>query len=242
MTGTPMMNNVLELYSLIHFCRIRPFNKFETFQSEIGAPIRNGSQQARDRAMQKLQGLIRATMLRRTKKSKLDGKPLISLPERTTNMAEVKFTEAETEFYKSLETQTRLQFNKYLKAGTVGRNYSCILVLLLRLRQACCHPHLIKDFGVSLQTDVDPETMIELAKQLEVDVVARIKEADGAFACPICLDAVENPAIFIPCGHDSCSECFSRLTDPARGLVTGAENGPAETKCPVCRGRIDPKR
>lgn len=157
-------------------------------------------------------------------------------------MAEVEFTEDETDFYKALEQQTRLQYNKYLKAGTVGKNYSCILVLLLRLRQACCHPHLIKDFGVALQTDVDPETMIQLAKELDDDVVARIKEADGAFACPICLDAVENPAIFIPCGHDSCSECFSRLTDPARGLATGAENGPAETRCPQCRGKIDPKR
>jgi len=84
---------------------------------------------------------------------------------------------ADLEFYRK-ETQTQLQFNKYLKAGTVGRNYSNILVLLLRLRQACCHPHLIKDFGqASGATEVSPDDILKLAQELKPDVVARIKQA-----------------------------------------------------------------
>ena len=31
MSGTPMMNNVGELYSLIHFLRIKPYNESERF-------------------------------------------------------------------------------------------------------------------------------------------------------------------------------------------------------------------
>ena len=31
MSGTPMMNNVTELYSLIHFLRIKPYNSQERF-------------------------------------------------------------------------------------------------------------------------------------------------------------------------------------------------------------------
>ena len=31
LTGTPMMNNVTELYSLIHFLRIKPYNSWPTF-------------------------------------------------------------------------------------------------------------------------------------------------------------------------------------------------------------------
>lgn len=35
LTGTPMMNNVGELYSLIHFLRIKPYNEWTRFQ-EVG--------------------------------------------------------------------------------------------------------------------------------------------------------------------------------------------------------------
>jgi SNF2 family DNA or RNA helicase len=33
LTGTPMMNNVGELFSLIHFLRIRPYNEYKKFQA-----------------------------------------------------------------------------------------------------------------------------------------------------------------------------------------------------------------
>lgn len=117
--------------------------------------------------MRMLQTLCKAIMLRRTKTSTYEGHPILQLPERSTHVENPMFSEDEVSvavicissfraiadtqqeiFYRSLENRTQLQFNKYLKAGTVGTSYSAILVLLLRLRQAACHPHLIKDFGV----------------------------------------------------------------------------------------------
>ena len=86
--------------------------------------------------MRKLQALLKAILLRRTKKSQIDGKPILDLPVRTTEQSPAVFSDDELAFYQALQTQTQLTFNKYLKANTVGRNYSNILVLLLRLRQA----------------------------------------------------------------------------------------------------------
>ena len=86
--------------------------------------------------MRKLQALLKAILLRRTKKSQIDGKSILDLPERTTEQSHASFSDDELAFYQALETHTQLTFNKYLKANTVGRNYSNILVLLLRLRQA----------------------------------------------------------------------------------------------------------
>ena len=86
--------------------------------------------------MRKLQALLKAILLRRTKKSKIDGRSILDLPERTTEQSHAVFSDDELAFYQALETHTQLTFNKYLKANTVGRNYSNILVLLLRLRQA----------------------------------------------------------------------------------------------------------
>lgn len=246
MTGTPMMNSVSELYSLIRFLRIKPYDVAERFSRDFSIPLKKGDS---EKAMRMLQALLKAILLRRTKKSTIDGKPILNLPERITHAQHANFSDDERDFYRAVETQTQLQFNKYLKAGTVGRNYSNILVLLLRLRQACCHPHLIKDFGQSAgTTELTMEEMIGIAKDLAPDVIARIQEQTGTeefsgLECPICMDTAENALIIIPCGHSTCSECFARITDPSQAIANGDTDGARnDIKCPNCRGKIDLKK
>jgi len=133
------------------------------------------------RAMKKLQVVLKAILLRRTKTSEIDGKPILTLPTKTEEIQHVVFSVDEKSFYDALEQKNALLFNKYVRAGTVGKNYSNILVLLLRLRQCCCHPHLITDFDeapVAL-ADISAEVMVELAKSLEPDVVKRLLEAES---------------------------------------------------------------
>ena len=244
MSGTPMMNNVTELYSLIHFLRIKPYNEQEKFSRDFTRPLKSMSQHAKDQAMQKLQALLKAILLRRTKKSLIDGQPILQLPERTTEAQHAVFNKDELDFYKALESKTQLQFNKYLKANTVGKSYANILVLLLRLRQACCHPHLIKDFGVSTGADLSVADMSKLAKDLAPDVVARIKD-QGLQECPVCMESEVNPTIFYPCGHSTCSECFARLCDPSNLIADGQDadgRHAANIKCPNCRGKVEPSK
>lgn len=239
-TGTPMMNNVEEFYSLIKFLRIKPYSEWEKFRLDINMPLRSAHDDVKGKAMQMLQAVCKAVMLRRTKKSTFEGKPILVLPERSTTVDNPVFDKDEKELYDSLESKTQLQFNRYLRRGEVSKQYTAILVLLLRLRQACCHPHLIKDFGVAAAADLEEEQLLEFARQLDPAVVTRIKETGGNFECPVCYDVAPNPAIFIPCGHDTCSECFTRIADPANAIQNGDENGTA--RCPNCRGSIDPKR
>ena len=108
----------------------------ENFRRDFTMPLKGSEDSSKSKAMQKLQALLKAILLRRTKKSKIDGKPILDLPERTTEQNHAAFNDDEQAFYTALETHTQLTFNKYLKANTVGRHYSNILVLLLRLRQA----------------------------------------------------------------------------------------------------------
>lgn len=240
MSGTPMMNNVQELYSLICFLRIGPYNKLERFNSTFTRPLKNDTNAVQSTAMKKLQALLKAILLRRTKSSKIDGKPILQLPPRVTEKVHTIFSSDEQEFYQALETQSQLQFNRYVQAGTVGRNYSNVLVLLLRLRQACCHPHLINDFAVNLVTNSGEIDLIANAKRLDNTVVERLK-AQEALECPVCIDVAENAVIFFPCGHSTCAECFARISDPAQGLMQG-NDGTIEVKCPSCRAKIDPKK
>ncbi|KAB8079502.1 SNF2 family N-terminal domain-containing protein [Aspergillus leporis] len=241
MSGTPMMNNVEELHSLLKFLRIKPYSNLERFNHDFTRPLKGSSVSAQRKAMQQLQILLKAVLLRRTKDSKIDGKPILQLPRRISEKRHAVFSEDEQELYNSLEARTQLQFNKYLAAGTVGRNYSNILVLLLRLRQACCHPHLITDFSIKLNANTDELNLVDNAKAFGQEVVIRLKNNTDDLECPICIDAVENPIIFFPCGHSTCAECFSRISDPALAVRQG-HDGAVEVKCPNCRGKVDPKK
>ena len=74
-------------------------------------------------------------MLRRLKDTMHDGAPLIQLPPRTLEIVPCEFDDDERDFYAALETKTNLTMNKFIKQGEVMRNYTEIMVLLLRLRQ-----------------------------------------------------------------------------------------------------------
>lgn len=245
LSGTPMQNNVEEMYSLVKFIRIRPYNDWTKFSRDIAGPLkRKSSENVQTKAMQTLQALLRAILLRRTKQSQIDGKPILQLPPKTTSEERIAFGEDELTFYKSLETNAQIQFNKYLSKGAnggIGRNYSNALVLLLRLRQACCHPRLVvdsSDFMVQVAGSLSPDDLLSNAEELMPQVIARLKGQD-AFECPVCFDGTENPVVF-PCGHTLCNDCLSKIIDQ---FTTNEEDGrPAMPTCPACRAKIDSKK
>jgi SNF2 family DNA or RNA helicase len=246
LTGTPMMNGVHELYSLIKFLRIRPYNDYKRFNEDFGCLSKSVGRYGynnKEYAMKRLQAVLKAILLRRTKSSQIDGKPILVLPPKTEEIVHAIFNEDEQAYYSGLEDRTRVQFNKYVKSGTIGKNYSNILVLLLRLRQAACHPHLIMDFEEA-PAEATPEDMTNLAKTLTPEVVRRIIAATFPFECPVCYDSVLNPRIVIPCGHDTCSECLAKITGVSEqeAIARGDESGNGQAKCPTCRGKIDSKR
>ncbi|KKY29656.1 putative dna repair protein rad5 [Diaporthe ampelina] len=249
LTGTPMMNGIHELFSLIKFLKIKPYHEQKEFNKTFGSLTprtsrgRSAGEYTKTKAMDALRVLLKAIMLRRMKTSTLDGKPLVTLPPKMEEISHVEFSDDERQFYNDLESKTRITFNKYLRAGTVGKNYSNILVLLLRLRQACCHPHLNLDVEYVGNNEVTGQDMNALAKTLAPDVVARLKaQNEEGFKCPICLDAVIDPTIVLPCGHNTCAECFTTLAERAvDNNIRAGEEG-STFRCPECRGAVDPKK
>ncbi|XXG99387.1 G protein-coupled receptor gpr1 [Hypoxylon texense] len=236
MTGTPFMNRTEEIYSLLRFLRIKPYNVWEKFNEDIDKPIKSLDEDFQGVAMQKLQALFRSITLRRTKTSILDDKPILDLPELVRVEAMTVFNDEQKAFYDALEKKQQLKVNAFVKAGTLARKYTYILVLLLRLRQACCHPHLIRDFGIPEGAQLTSDEMRDLAKQLKKRVVETLK-GQTEFDCPVCGDATEDPLIIYPCGHLICSTCFSALME--------IRNPMDEKQCqcyyPNCISEIDPE-
>ncbi|OAQ62554.1 SWI/SNF family DNA-dependent ATPase Ris1 [Purpureocillium lilacinum] len=240
LTGTPMMNGVIELFSLVKFLRIKPYCEWEKFRESFGT-LWGKQGVSKSVAMKRLRALLRAIMLRRKKDSELEGKPILKLPSKTEEIVHAELCLDERHFYKQLEEKSQVQFSKYLREGSIGKNYSNILVLLLRMRQACCHPHLIVDVDDAVPLSVTNEDVGELVKNLSEPVVERIKAME-AFECPICFDAVQFPSFFVPCGHDSCKDCLTRLVDNAMSMTVRSGDDSATARCPVCRGSFDPKK
>ncbi|KND04287.1 uncharacterized protein SPPG_08811 [Spizellomyces punctatus DAOM BR117] len=234
LTGTPIQNNIGELYSLVFFLKIKPFCEWTEFKKKIEQPFKRGRHK---RAIARVQGLLQAICLRRTKKCMIDGRPIIQLPERNTNHIEIDFTAAERDFYRSLEDRVQLRFNAYLRAGTVMKNYTNILVLLLRLRQACCHPSLVaKDFEAADPADAMAATTQEdhyhqIFARFDPEVKNRLLAADFDQECIICLDAMTD-AVFSSCGHAFCRECLTEA-------VTSQARLAGDRRCPTCRAAID---
>ncbi|KAK7937447.1 uncharacterized protein PG986_014315 [Apiospora aurea] len=206
LSGTPMMNNVGEMGSLIHFLRIKPYSDPTQFKRKFSALYpKNNSRENLQNVMKSLQVLLRAIMLRRTKTSTIDGAPTITLPEKTEK------------YYNDLANQSRVEFSRFLRAGTVGKHYHQVLVKLLRLRQACCHPYLhITDLDFT-NSEVSENEMATLAKDIQSKQVDALREAEEPLECPICYELIFNPSILVPCGHYACHECLQlHMTTPTK--------------------------
>ena len=211
-----MQNGVEEIYSQLAFLRIRPYSEWKQFHTTFVLGFKKGSKRAD--AMRKFQALLKAILLRRTKTSKIDGVEILKgLPGKTIEMVHVVFGQEQNEFYRALEAGTIAQIKRYRAAGTLGRNYHHALVLLLRLRQACLHPRLIKEIKKAGSTELTMDQQVKLGREFSDQVVARIKEIT-AFDCPVCFETVLNPSLVLPCGHHVLRQLISILTSVLHGM------------------------
>ncbi|GAV62348.1 SNF2_N domain-containing protein/Helicase_C domain-containing protein/zf-C3HC4_2 domain-containing protein [Cephalotus follicularis] len=210
LSGTPIQNAVDDLYSYFRFLKYEPYAVYKTFCNTIKFPISKNTVTG----YKKLQAVLRAIMLRRTKGTFIDGEAIINLPPKSVCLSKVDFSTEERAFYTKLEADSRSQFKAYAAAGTLSQNYANILLMLLRLRQACDHPVLVKGFNAdSVRND-----SVELAKGLPKDILVDLLDRlDDSFAiCRVCNDPPEDPVV-TTCGHVFCYQCVSEY-------LTGDDN------------------
>jgi len=133
-TGTPIQNSLNDLFSLLQFLQHKPYDEKWQFTKAFVPP--KGARLVR------LQSVLKAVCLRRTKTSTVEGKSILSLPDREMEDPEDSFSPEEHDYYQAIETASQLKFSVFVKRGTVRKNYANALLLLLRLRQCCDHPLL----------------------------------------------------------------------------------------------------
>jgi SNF2 family DNA or RNA helicase len=201
LSGTPIQNSIEELFSYFRFLRYDPYASYKSFCSTIKIPISRNS----SHGYKKLQAVLRAIMLRRTKGTYIDGEPIINLPKKHINLPVVEFSPEERAFYMKLEADSRNTMKEYAAAGTLKQNYANILLMLLRLRQACDHPLLVKGF----RSDAVEKLSTKMAKRLPRDMqTSLLSLLETSPICNVCKDSPEDPVVTM-CRHIYCFQCIS---------------------------------
>ncbi|MHA1824000.1 MAG: DEAD/DEAH box helicase [Promethearchaeota archaeon] len=132
LSGTPIENRLLELWSLFNFLNLGLLGKRGEFQSKYVIPIERFQNQD---AIEKLRLIIAPFILRRLKSDK---NVIKDLPDKNEMKIIVDLTETQVSLYKELVETTLKEINaissdKRKKRGTV-------LALLVKLKQICNHP------------------------------------------------------------------------------------------------------
>ena len=234
LTGTPIVNRLEDLFSLVRFLRVEPWSNFSFWKTFITVPF-----ESKDflRALDVVQTVLEPLVLRRTKDMKTpDGEALVPLPPRTIEIEEIELSKAEREVYDYIFSRAKRTFAANMEAGTVLKSYTTIFAQILRLRQSCCHPVLTRnkaivseeeeaaveaDIANGLADDMDLQELINRftsesdeqdANKFGAHVLQQIQSEAGN-ECPICSEEpMVEPAV-TGCWHSACKKCLFDYID-----------------------------
>jgi superfamily II DNA or RNA helicase len=136
LTGTPLENHLGELWSLCHFLMPGLLGDARQFRSAFRTPIEKHGDPA---CAAFLARRVRPFLLRRTK-----AEVERDLPEKTEIVENIELLGAQRDLYESLRLAMHERVRREIAKKGAARSHIVILDALLKLRQVCCDPRLVK--------------------------------------------------------------------------------------------------
>jgi SNF2 family DNA or RNA helicase len=87
---------------------------------------------------------MKGITLRRVKTDQIDGKPILSLPDKDEKVILLELSDKDRVFYDKIHNAGKRVFDSLRAQGSVLTQYTMILKAILLMRQACLHPSLAK--------------------------------------------------------------------------------------------------
>jgi len=142
LSGTPIENHLGELWSLMKFLMPGFLGSAEDFGKRFRTPIEKDGDAERQAA---LKARVAPVILRRTK-----DQVATELPPKTILVHAVELTVAQKDLYETVRASMDKRVRQAIAARGLAESRMVFLEALLKLRQICCHPQLLKMDGEEL--------------------------------------------------------------------------------------------
>ncbi|HTE37562.1 MAG TPA: DEAD/DEAH box helicase, partial [Reyranella sp.] len=136
LSGTPVENHLGDVWSLMRFLNPGLLGDAKSFRTLYRTPIEKGSDAG---ARTRLSRRLKPFMLRRTK-----AEVAADLPEKTEIRENVTLTPAQHQLYEATRLVMQRKVREALDRRGLAKSAIVVLDALLKLRQACCDPRLVK--------------------------------------------------------------------------------------------------
>lgn len=136
LTGTPMENHLGELWSLFNFLMPGLLSDADTFRQHYRNPIERDADAERQK---QLSTRIQPLLLRRTKDAVAK-----ELPPKTEILHSIELGQAQTDLYETIRAAMDKRVREAIAVNGLDRSQIVVLDALLKLRQVCCNPQLLK--------------------------------------------------------------------------------------------------
>ena len=159
LTGTPMENHLGELWSLFDFVMPQALYDQRHFARVFRTPIeKQGSSERREALARR----IRPFVLRRTK-----AEVLLQLPEKTEIVERVELGSEQRDLYESVRLAVNEEVRREIERLGIARSRIAVLDALLKLRQVCCDPRLVKlESAAKVHSSAKLSWLVETLEQL----------------------------------------------------------------------------
>jgi superfamily II DNA or RNA helicase len=159
LTGTPMENHLGELWSLFDFLLPGLLGSQDEFRRLFRKPVeQDGDQQTAARLARR----VRPFLLRRTKEA-----VVAELPPKTEILRGVTLEGPQRDLYETIRSAVQLRVRDEVARKGLARSSIVILDALLKLRQVCCDPRLVKlDHARKTSHSAKLEMLMELLPEM----------------------------------------------------------------------------
>lgn len=154
LTGTPMENHLGELWSLFHFLMPGYLGEQDAFKAFFRNPIEKKQDPT---AQQRLTARLQPVLLRRTKDAVAK-----DLPPKTELINAVELDKAQADLYETIRATVDKRVREAIADQGIEKSQLIVLDALLKLRQVCCHPALLKtESAKKVETSAKTEYLMD---------------------------------------------------------------------------------